>query len=94
MPFELTTRVVRQPDLMTAPVDKEIVILSLAANHYVGLDEIGRRIWELLERPQEIQSLCQMLTGEFHASPDQISGDLLRFLNQLENEGLIHALAD
>ncbi len=91
MPFELSTRVVRLPEAMTAAVDRELVILSLARNHYVGLDEIGRRVWELLETSQSAAELCQTLAGEFDASADQIACDLVPFLVQLESEGLVTA---
>jgi Coenzyme PQQ synthesis protein D (PqqD) len=91
MPFDSSTRVVRFEGLMTAPVDNEIVILSLASNHYVGLDPIGRRIWELLEVPRRIDDLCQHLAGEFDATAEQIAGDVLPFVVQLETEGLVHA---
>ncbi len=94
MSVELSTRVVRFSELMSAPVDKEIVILSLASNHYVGLDEIGRRVWELLEQPRRVDELCRQLTREFDATEEQIAGDVLPFLGQLENEGLVHVVAE
>lgn len=94
MSLELSTRVVRFSELMSAPVDKEIVILSLASDHYVGLDEIGRRVWELLAQPQRIDELCRQLTQEFDATQEQIASDVLPFLGQLENEGLVHVVAE
>lgn len=94
MPLELSTRVVRFPELMSTPVDKEIVILSLASNHYVGLDEIGRRVWELLEQPKRVDELCRQLTREFEATEQQIAGDVLPFLGQLKNEGLLRVVAE
>ncbi len=94
MSVELSTRVVRFSELMSAPVDKEIVILSLASNHYVGLDEIGRRVWELIEQPRRVDELCRQLTREFDATEEQIAGDVLPFLSQLENEGLVHVVAE
>jgi Coenzyme PQQ synthesis protein D (PqqD) len=94
MPFDLASRVVRPAELMSAPIDKEIVILSLESNHYVGLDEIGRRIWELLAEPRQVSELCDQLTREFAATPEQIARDVLPFLCQLENEGLVHAVIE
>ena len=94
MPLELNTRVVRFSELMAAPVDKEIVILSLASNHYVGLDEIGRRVWELLEQPRRVDELCQELVREFDATPEQVASDVLPFLGQLQSEGLVHVVAE
>jgi hypothetical protein len=94
MPLEISTLVARFPDLMSTPVDKEIVILSLASNHYVGLDQIGRRVWELLEEPKRVEELCRQLTREFDATEEQIAGDVLPFLRQLESEGLVCAVAE
>ena len=28
-----------------------LVVVSLASNAYIALDDIGRRVWELLETP-------------------------------------------
>jgi hypothetical protein len=77
-----------------APVDKEIVILSLSRDHYVGLDEIGRRVWEMLEAPHLTRELCRRLAAEFDAPVEQIVRDVLPFLAELEAEGLLHVAQD
>ncbi len=94
MPLELNSCIVRFPDLMSTAVDKEVVILSLVANHYVGLDEMGKRIWDLLETPQPVSELCRLLANEFNSSVEQVCSDLLPFLSKLDEEGLVHAVAD
>jgi hypothetical protein len=90
MPIELTTRIVRTQKVMTAPIDREVVIFNLARNSYVNLDEIGRRIWDLLAVPQRVDELCRQLSQEFDAPPGQITADVLPFLNELQAENLIH----
>ena len=91
MPIELTTRIARTQNVMTAPIDQEVVIFNLAKNSYVNLDEIGRRIWELRDTPQRVDELCQQLSEEFDAASEQITADLLPFLDELQAENLIHA---
>jgi hypothetical protein len=90
MPIELHTRIVRTQNVMTAPINQEVVIFNLDKNSYVNLDEIGRRIWDLLETPQRVTELCQHLGQEFDAAPEQITADVLAFLNELQAENLIH----
>jgi hypothetical protein len=90
MSIDLNSFVVRTDGLMAASIDKELVILNLAGDNYVGLDEIGRRIWELLETPHQVSELCRQLSREFEATPDQIVADVLPFLAELENEGMVH----
>jgi len=89
MPIELNTQVVRKEGLLTAPADKDLVIVSLESNQYIALDEIGRRIWELLETPCQVDELSIQLTKEFSGSGDQITADVLEFLDELNKFGLI-----
>jgi len=89
MPIELSSRIVRAENLMSAPVDNEIVILNMAGNNYIGLDEIGLHIWDLFEEPCRVDELCDRLSREFEATPGEITADVLRFLEELHHEGLI-----
>lgn len=90
MPIEPSSRIVRGEELLSTIIDKEIVILNMAKNNYVGLDEIGLRIWELLEKPIRVDELCNQLSREFHATPEQIITDVIPFLADLESEGIVN----
>jgi hypothetical protein len=85
-------RVVRDSQLMVARLDPEIVILSKVTNNYLALDDIGCRVWELLETPQHVDELCQLLGKEFSATPEQVRVDLLPFLTELTNEGIVQVV--
>jgi hypothetical protein len=74
---------------MSAPVDNEIVILNMKGNNYISLDQIGRRIWELIETPVVVDDLCSRLEQEFAGSREQIVADVIAFLEELEREGLV-----
>jgi hypothetical protein len=92
MPIELTTSIVRTQGLKSELVDEDLVILNLAGDSYIGLDKIGRRIWELIETPRRVDELCQQLSQEFDATPEQIAADLLPFVAELESEKLAHVV--
>lgn len=85
----LDSTVVRTSGLMTTPVDRDFVILNPARDNYVGLDEIGRRIWELLTAPCQVSELCRRVAQEFSGDSKEIATDILAFLNELASEGLI-----
>lgn len=74
---------------MSTPLDREVVILNPARDNYVGLDEVGRRVWELLEAPNHVRDLCVRMTKEFRGDPEQIAAEILAFLNELAAEGLL-----
>ncbi len=90
MAIEQSSTVVRSDSSMMGALDEGVVVVSLASNPYLALDDIGRRIWELLEAPTRIDALCARLTNEFDGAPEQVQADVLAFLNELESAGLLH----
>lgn len=87
--FEAHTIVVRKGGLPSTPVDADLVILNLATNNYVGLDDIGRSIWELLEKPLRVAELCQLMTEKYTGTREEIERDVVLFLRELSGEGLV-----
>lgn len=92
MPIDSTTTVTRVVGLMAQPVDEDLVILNLATNNYIALDAIGRRVWELLAKPQRVDDLCAQLSLEFDATSEQIVLDVTRFLEELAGEQMLTVL--
>ncbi len=43
----------KQGDWLAAKVGDELVMMSAEKGNYIGLSEVGARIWELIETPQE-----------------------------------------
>ncbi len=58
------------------------------------LNEVGARIWELIDRGRSVQQIEQLLLEEFDTTPEQLEEDLLRLLDQLQELGAIEAVAE
>ena len=58
------------------------------------LNEVGGRIWELIDRGRSVQQIEQLLLEEFDTTPEQLEEDLLRLLDQLQELGAIEAVAE
>jgi hypothetical protein len=82
----------RKPDLLFNKIDGEIVMLSIENNEYFGMDKVGSRIWELLEKPLSFKILIETLMSEFEVSSEQCTEDSLLFLKRLEEKKLIETL--
>jgi hypothetical protein len=93
MTIELHSVVVRTADLLSTPVDDEIVILNPERDNYVGLDAIGRSVWDLIEQPSEVAALCRTLGEEFDGTAEQIEIDVLAFLSEMADEGIVRVVA-
>jgi len=89
MSIEPNSTLVRKSGMMSTRVDGEIVILSMITNNYVGLDDIGARIWDLLETPCKFEDLCLTLCHEFSAPMEVVRPDTLEFLEELLKEDLV-----
>jgi len=87
------TRLVRKTGLPSTVVDSDIVVLNIVTQKYIGLDEIGGELWELLAQPQRIDDLCRAMCDRYDGSSEEIAADVLSFLGELRNEGLIEVVA-
>ena len=67
----------------------ETVLLHLDSSTYYGLDGLGTHIWRLLQAGTSPHMICRILCEEYDVDERQLSHDLLRFLQQLAEHGLI-----
>jgi hypothetical protein len=81
--------VTRNDELMSAPVDQELVFLNEATDSYVALDEVGCRIWDLLARPHRLRELVDLLCAEFDGPRAVVMADVVAFLGELDGEGMV-----
>jgi hypothetical protein len=87
--LQLGSVVVRKKDLPSTAVDADLVILNLETNNYIGLDNIGRRIWELLDTPSPAAQIATTMCAQFSGPPEVIERDVLALLQEMAEEGLI-----
>lgn len=79
----------RGEDLVQAEVEGEIVMMSISKGHYFGLDDIGSRIWQLIEEPQPVEELCKALRREYDVEAKTCEEDVLYLLNKMHEKELI-----
>ncbi len=80
-------RVCRQGAWLAARVGDELVMMSAEQGSYIGLNEVGARIWEMLETPQDLNAMCSTLHSEFDVAPEVCRSEVESFLNELVKHG-------
>ena len=70
-------------------VGEEAVLLNLNTELYLGLDEVGTRMWILLKDSASIQDAFDALVREYEVEQDRLRQDLDEFLGKLLEHGLI-----
>jgi len=79
----------REGDWLAAKVGEEIVMMSAEKGNYIGLSEVGSRIWELIETPRTVDDICAQLVTEFDVAAEACRNDVETFLNELADHGAI-----
>lgn len=67
----------------------ETVILGADAGQYFGLNEVGARVWELLQEPVRVSTICETVCAEYEVAPEQCARDVLELLAELRAKGLL-----
>ena len=70
-------------------VGGEAVLLDLKSETYFGLDSVGTRIWQLVERDGELKAIHAVLLAEYEVSAERLEDDLLKLVAQLAEKGLV-----
>lgn len=70
-------------------VADESVLLDLASENYLGLDEVGTRIWQLINDGETMRSVVATLLEEYDTDEETLVRDLDNLLGDLQTQGLI-----
>ena len=88
-PLQLTSLVVREQGVLASALDEGVTMLGDNPDEFFQLDAVGKNIWERLDEPVSVLSLCETLVQEFEVDPAACRRDVLAFLEQLREKGLI-----
>jgi coenzyme PQQ synthesis protein D (PqqD) len=83
------TVIVAVSNQVSSDLADEVVILDLKNGMYYGLDEVGARIWELIQQPRTIDEIRDALLEEYEVEPEDCTRDLVALLQDLNDAQLI-----
>jgi Coenzyme PQQ synthesis protein D (PqqD) len=87
--FANMTRVAIPETVLFRELEGEAVLLATESGKYFGLNEVGTRIWTLLQRHGGIEPALQELLQEYQVAEDQLHEDLLCFVELLASRRLL-----
>jgi hypothetical protein len=79
----------RRGDWLSAKIGDELVMMNASSRHYVGMSEVGARIWELIEQPRSLDDVCAQLQGEYDVAPEICRSEVEAFLQELMGHGAV-----
>ena len=76
-------------DVHTRDFDGELVILSLGAGDYFGVNEIGSRLWSGLVAGKSVGEIADEITADYEVSRARLLDDLVAIANEFVGRGLL-----
>ena len=84
-----TQKITISEEALSQEVNGETVILDLQSESYFGLDEVGTRIWQLLQEHGETKKVFDVMLDEFDVDADTLASDMKNLIDHLVDKGLI-----
>ena len=81
--------VVVSQDQVSCDLSGESAILNLKAGVFYGLNEVGTRIWKLMQEPRRVGELRDAILEDYEVEPDRCEADIMTLLQDLLDNGLI-----
>jgi Coenzyme PQQ synthesis protein D (PqqD) len=85
----LNDKLEASPDVVARMVGGETMLLDLASGTYFGLDLIGGKIWDLLEKGASLTQVCDVIEREHAVERRVLEQDVLRLASELADKQLI-----
>ena len=87
-------RYFRDPDFVHRRIVDEVILLPVSQNFgdlesIFTLNEVGARIWDLLDGERSVEDIAEVIVAEYVTSPDTAARDVAAFLRQLESIGAV-----
>ena len=70
-------------------VESEAVVVSPNEGLVRILNEVGSRVWELIDGNTTVDSIVSQIREEFNAEQNAVETDVIGFLNDLQNKGMV-----
>lgn len=66
-----------------------VVILGLKDGMYFELNEVGARVWNLIQQPRSVQSVVAELLQEYDVAAEKCEADVLSLAEDMATRGLV-----
>ncbi|MGN6477954.1 MAG: PqqD family protein [Flavipsychrobacter sp.] len=86
--MDLNIQLARGDQYIYNEVDGEVVMMNITTGLYISLNETAKQIWNMMEQPQQLSAIINVLALEYNVTPEQCEKDVLPFIEQLLERGI------
>ena len=88
--MKLHQNIQTNPDGIVQEIERESVLCHLVNGRYIGLDNVGTRMWRRVEEHGGLRSVFDRMRAEFDVDPRRLETDLGRLLGELADQGFVN----
>ena len=82
-------KVVVSDEVLAQEVSGEMVLLDLKSEQYLGLNEVGTRIWQLLQAHSDLENVFKILLDEYDVEDVLLESDLNKLIAEMQEAGIV-----
>lgn len=83
------TTIQRNPELISADLEGETVMMSIENGSYFGMNTVASYIWEQIEEPANISTILQAICTKYNVDEKTAMEDLETFVQELINDQIV-----
>lgn len=87
--IKLENAIERNSEIDATDLDGEVVMMNMEKGQYFMMNEVGSRIWEIIEEPIKVCELIEALLSEFEVEREECENTVMEFLDDLNHGNLI-----
>ena len=76
-------------EVVSCDLDGEAAILNLKDGVYYGLDPVGAKIWNLIQKPRVLKEVIEIICDEYDVDKDRCKNDIFELIEELLDNGLV-----
>ena len=81
--------VVVADEVVSCDLDGEAAILDIKDGIYYGLDPVGAKIWNLIQKPIVLEEIIKIILNEYDVDKDQCTNDIFELIEELLDNRLV-----
>lgn len=70
-------------------MDDQVVVADMRSGRYLGLDDVGARVWELIGEGATRECIVERLSAEYDVADEVLERDVRRLLQDLLRRRLV-----
>ena len=72
-------------------MDDQVIVADMRSGHYLGLDGVGARVWDLVGEGATLNAVIECLSAEYEVSIDVLRQDIRELVEDLVARRLVES---